>query len=223
MSPRAAPRLAGQPLSTETVVAAAVEVAREASLEELSMRRVARRLGRAPMSLYRHVADLEELRRRVVEVLVGEVQIVDHGDDWRRTLTDAAHRMRDVLTEHPGILAVVMRSGMSTPSMLASLDTIAGALRRVGLDDPDVARAQSSLLGFIFGSAVVRRSVEEVLSPDGDDDLAHQQFIDSLVADSDGRYPHIEAIAPAWVAMDVEEPFSFALDRLLEGIAALAR
>lgn len=187
------------------------------------MRQVARRLGRAPMSLYRHVADIDELRRLVVEALVAEIDLADHGTDWRRTLTEAAHRMRDVFSEHPAILAVVMRTGMSTPGMLANLEKIAEALRRADLGEADTARALSALMGFIFGTAVVRRSVEEVFPDIDDDPTVHQQFVETLVASSEGRFPHIETITPAWVAMDRDEPFSFALDRLLEGIAALAR
>jgi hypothetical protein len=52
-------------LSSQDVVAAAAELADEASCTELSMGLVAQRLGIRTPSLYKHVDDLADLQHRV--------------------------------------------------------------------------------------------------------------------------------------------------------------
>ena len=47
------------PLTKDTIVDAALAIVERETMEALSMRRVARELGRAPMSLYRHVGDID--------------------------------------------------------------------------------------------------------------------------------------------------------------------
>lgn len=185
------------------------------------MRRVARYLGRAPMSLYRHIDDVDQLRQMVVEALIDRIQVTDHGADWRRTLTEGSDALRDLFGADPGILTVIMRSGLTTPSMLRILDTLMGALRIAGLNLADVARAEAALMALVFGSAVLRRSIEEVFPGIEADPEVHRRFVQHLLPDDDRAYPNLQAVAPVWARTGHDRPFRFAMDRLLDGIETL--
>ena len=219
MPSRSQHRGASAELTAEAIVDAAEAIATSESWDALSMRRVARALGRAPMSLYRHVRDVDQLRVLVAERLIERVAVVDHGPDWRRTLTDAATSMRRTLVAHPALLQQVMRSGMATPGMLHRIDVIMGALATAGLSIEQVARSHASLMALVFGSAVLQRAALESLP--AADGPPGRHFIEHLAAAGDGAYPNVAAVAGAWAAMEEDEPFRFALERLLDGIAAL--
>lgn len=212
-----------EPLSRQSIVAAAIHLTQQASVTELSMRQVARHMKRAPMSLYRHIADVEQLRQMVVGTLIDTVALTDHGPDWRRTTTEAAHRLRELFSADPGIVIVIMRSGLSTPGMVKNLDVMMGALRTAGLGWDDVARGHSALMCLIFGSAVLQRSLVEAFPGFEADPLVQREFIQNLIPDDDGGLVNVKAVAPAWADMTPDEPFIFALDRLMDGIERLSR
>ena len=71
------------PLNRERVLSAAVVLADEAGVEQLSMRKLAQELGVVPMALYKHVANKEELLDGMVDVIVGEVDTRTSGSGWR--------------------------------------------------------------------------------------------------------------------------------------------
>jgi AcrR family transcriptional regulator len=207
----------GGALDVEQIVAAAVDIALRESLDDLTLRKVARSLGRAPMSLYRHVSDVDHLRALVVEHLIAGVAVVDHGEDWRRTLTEAARGMRALLIDHPGIIDVIMRTGMSSPGMLQRVDIVMGALLRSGLPPEEVVQAHAAFTAQIFGSAVLQRSIRQAI-PDSAAD--HRAFVTTLTGSAGGAHPHIERVAAAWGDMELDTPFEFAVQRLLDGITA---
>lgn len=178
-------------------------------------------MHRAPMSLYRHVDDVEQLRQLVVKTLIDSIELTDYGPDWRHTTTEAARRLRDLFSTDPGIVMAIMRSGLSTPGMVKNLDIMMSALHTAGLDWDDVARAHAALMCLIFGSAVLQRSLAEAF-PGSDADPAQRQFTHNLIPD-DGGFVHMRAVAPAWAEMAPDDPFHFALDRLMDGIEGLGR
>src|SRR5688572_28933845 len=73
-------------LSLERIVRAAVEIADLEGLPALSMAHIARRLGCATMSLYRHVANKEELQVFMTDAAPGRPPVIDDAQDWRRGL-----------------------------------------------------------------------------------------------------------------------------------------
>ena len=71
-------------LTLAKIVDAAVHIADTEGLDAVSMSRVATALGAAPMSLYRHVASKEELRRLMVDAAWGDSPgPLAPGETWR--------------------------------------------------------------------------------------------------------------------------------------------
>src|ERR1700761_4182993 len=83
------------------IVAAAIKVADAEGLGALSMRRVAAELGAAPMSLYRHVADKDDLVLQMMNAVFARSRRPDPPDGWRPGLELAARTLWAMFREHP--------------------------------------------------------------------------------------------------------------------------
>ena len=73
-------------LAPDRIVAAAIQVADTEGLAALSMRRVATELGAAPMSLYRHVADKDDLVLQMMNSVFAASVLPDPPGGWRARL-----------------------------------------------------------------------------------------------------------------------------------------
>jgi len=87
------------PLNRGRVLRAAVALADHTGIETLSMRNLAQDLGVAPMALYKHVANKEELLDGMVGVIVAEAQV--GGNDTKELL-------RILKRHYPAITTVMM-------------------------------------------------------------------------------------------------------------------
>lgn len=96
----APPRPAGRTLDRPGVVAAALRIADTEGLDAVSMPRLARELGSAPMSLYRHVPGKDALIDLVLESALGDPPDLS-GCPVRLGLEIWATALREVLDERP--------------------------------------------------------------------------------------------------------------------------
>src|SRR5687767_6759619 len=84
-SARARPRL-----SRERVLRAAMDHADRGGIETLTMRKLAEVLGVAPMALYRHVANKDDLIDAMVDLAFGEIGLPPSSADWRTAMRQRA-------------------------------------------------------------------------------------------------------------------------------------
>jgi AcrR family transcriptional regulator len=131
-APPPAARRERRPLSRDAIVSAAVALADAEGIDAVSMPRLARTLGAAPMSLYRHVPHKEALLALMVDAAVGPPP-----DLAAATVRDGMQRWaranRAVFAAHPWTLPLVtgpLRMGPSecawAEAFLALLDEAAG-------------------------------------------------------------------------------------------------
>ena len=149
-------------LDTVAVVRAAGDLLDEVGPEELSLTRVAERLGVTQPALYRHVANLAELwrllgidtRARLAGVLA-EASIGLAGGD---AITAIAHAWRRFATEHPGRYASTGRHAVEGEPDLVdavhrTISVLEQALAAYGFDDDATRDAaemmRSTLHGFV--------------------------------------------------------------------------
>jgi len=148
------------------VVAAAAEVADEAGYAELTMGLVAQRLGIRTPSLYKHVDDLADLRRRVATQAVTElgeaVRDALQGQSGLDALTAMLTAIRAYVTAHPGRYAATtgqQLTGRDDPLVTASsrlLGSIAAMLRGYGIGDTEMNHAIRTLRCTIHGYATLQ-------------------------------------------------------------------
>lgn len=153
-------------LSSQDVVAAAAGLADEAGYTELTMGRVAQRLGIRTPSLYKHVDDLADLRHRVATQAMTElgeaVRDALQGRSGLDALTAMLTAIRAYVTAHPGRYAATTGAqftGPDDPLLTASsrlLGSIAAMLRGYGIDNTEMDHAIRTLRCTIHGYAALQ-------------------------------------------------------------------
>ena len=171
MSDKAKPRVERTPwgtISREQVVATAIEEIAEGGYEQLTIRSLAARLGVAPMSLYRHIRDKDDLLDEVVErLLVGAWEPSSPSADWRAWVTEAADKLRGLLVAEPAALYVYLRHPVVSPVAIQRMKAIMGVLRQAGLDEPAARRAYAALHTYTVGFAALEASRAGWTPPEG--------------------------------------------------------
>jgi AcrR family transcriptional regulator len=142
-------------LDPNTVVTAAAELADADGLGELTLARLAQRLGVRPPSLYAHVDGLEDVRVRLAErgalELAAAVRTAATGRARGDALAAVADAYRAYAREHPGTYAA-LQVGKSEAATEV-VDVVAAVLRGYGLDGDDaihgVRIVRAALHGFV--------------------------------------------------------------------------
>ncbi|MGW6172130.1 TetR/AcrR family transcriptional regulator [Arthrobacter sp. NPDC055138] len=149
-APNLEPRLA---LTRQRIVDAAIEHADKAGLEALTMRAVAGLLKSAPMALYRHVANRDDLIDAMIDVVFSEIALPLGGADWKSAMRDRGISLRDVLSRHRWAIGLMESRRHPGPANLRHHDAVIGKLRAAGFDVAMVAHAYSLLDSYIYGYA----------------------------------------------------------------------
>ncbi|MFI8962648.1 TetR/AcrR family transcriptional regulator [Streptomyces sp. NPDC053493] len=152
-------------LTRRAIVAAAVRIADAEGVSALSMRRLATELDSGVMSLYRHVANKEEVLTAITQAACDEHPYPEPApQDWRDAMRLAARLDWEVYTRHPW--ALVTSSSARHFSDTSCLDWMVDAL--AGLtDDPDLARS-FSIAVWSYVQGVCIQHVAQQLLPGGD-------------------------------------------------------
>ncbi|MED5812739.1 TetR/AcrR family transcriptional regulator [Mycolicibacterium sp. 050232] len=205
-------------LTREAIVAAAVELADTDGLAALSMARLAERLGCGTMSLYRHVANKDELVKFMLATAPGPPPSAPDGADWRAALTNWAHELSSVYHRHPWILPTASAGLPADPGQLAWLDAGLATLCGTALTEREKLSAVIAVLIFTRGSAALAVESRDV------DDREYPALLRRLVTQE--RFPALSAAIDAG-ALDQPDDgpmteFRSGLDQLLDGIAARA-
>ncbi|MFV8166366.1 TetR/AcrR family transcriptional regulator [Mycobacterium sp. 134] len=202
-------------LTREAIVAAAVELADTDGLAALSMARLAERLGCGTMSLYRHVANKDELVTFMLATGPGPPPPTPEGSDWRDALSNWAHELWAVYHRHPWILQAASAGLPADPGQLAWLDAGLAALAGTGLTEREKLTAVIAVLVFTRGSAALAIEARDV------DDREYPALLRRLVTPA--RFPALAAAIDAGVFDQTDDDplteFHSGLDQLLDGIA----
>ncbi|WP_405490038.1 TetR/AcrR family transcriptional regulator [Streptomyces sp. NBC_00096] len=151
-------------LTVERVTVAGAELADEAGLDQVTMARVARRLGVKDASLYGHVRSLEDLRGRIALLAADEKTIriaeATTGLAGKDALVAFANAWREYAHQHPGRYAATQTRIRIDPELAAkapgprrAVQLTYGMLRGYGLPEPDLTDAvrllRSTFHGFV--------------------------------------------------------------------------
>lgn len=107
------------PLTRERIVHAALDYIDSHGLGALSMHKLGAELGVRAMSLYKHVANKDDLLDGVVEQLWTEVEHAAPADhDWQQGYRSYARALREMIHRHPNAAALTISHGsMPTPAL----------------------------------------------------------------------------------------------------------
>ena len=205
-------------LTRERVLRAAIAHADATGLQAVSMRTLAEVLGVAPMALYRHVANRDDLVDGMVDIVFGEIDL-PAGQDWRAAMRQRAISVRDVLSRHRWAIGLMESRGNPGPANLRHHDAVIGSLRAAGFDMATVAHAYSLLDGYIYGFALTKMN----LPFDSGDDVAGmaQTMLEPFPVD---EYPNLTAFITEHAmkpGYDFGDEFEYGLDVILDGLARI--
>ena len=205
------------------VVAAALALLDEVGLDELTMRRLAERLGVQAASLYRHVRNKDDLLALLADEISGEIPLTPATGTWQERLTAGAYSVRRGLHAHRDAARVVAVTAPFGPRRLRHIEAILALLREAGFSPKDAARAayhcnnfvtefvadETRFLGLKGGSRAARKMLDDA-----------RRYLGGLPRD---EFPTIVALADDLLDSDQEGLFRFGLEAWLLGLEAQLR
>lgn len=99
---------AREPLSRRRVLRAALDYVDQHGLDALSMHKLGAEVGVKAMSLYKHVADKDDLLDGIVGLLWDELPAEPPAGDWREAIRQLAAALRDLVHRHPHAAPLLM-------------------------------------------------------------------------------------------------------------------
>ncbi len=147
-------------LSRRQIVDAAMRAIRQpGGYEQMTIRGLAADMGVAPMSLYRHVRDKDDLLDEVVDrLLVRAWKPRRDADGWKAWITEAADKFRHFLVSQPAALHVYLRHPVVSPAAITRMEAIMGVLRSALADEQAARRAYAAIHTYTVGFAAMEAS-----------------------------------------------------------------
>jgi TetR/AcrR family tetracycline transcriptional repressor len=221
---RKAERHKRRTLDQAQVVLAALELLDEVGLDELTMRRLADRLGVQAASLYRHVHNKDELLALLGDEITADIPDPPTSGPWEEQLTTMAWNVRRGLLAHRDAARVLANTPPVGPRRLRHIEAVLRVLRAAGLRDRDAARAAYHLNNFVTEFAADEARFTAWSSSPGSSRRrilaeARKHFA-SLPKDT---YPTIVALAGPLTEDAQDELFQFGVDVWLLALRKLAK
>ncbi|MER5387990.1 TetR/AcrR family transcriptional regulator [Saccharopolyspora sp. NPDC002686] len=212
-----------QPLSLELIVRTALDLLDTEGLDAVSMRKVAQRLGTGAASLYAYVRNKDELHELMLDLVIGEIALPEPAPEkWQEQIKELIRQQVAVLSAHPGIAQVVMRTPAPTgPNALVVSETMMAVLRSAGMPDRTVAFAVDILA--LYGTAVAMERTADFGLTDAERDERFAQVGQYFAQLPPERFPTITALLPVLMDGTEEDRFEFGLDLLVRGLATTPR
>lgn len=214
-------------LSKEAVVAAAVRVADAEGLDAVSMRRVAAELGVAPMSLYHHVGDKDDLVLHMQDAALAQWHPPQPPPDgWRPRLEIAATALWAAFRTHPWLAsAMSLTRPQPLRGGLAFTEWVLGALDGEPIPLQDAFDVQMILFNFTRGVALGIEAEAEATAATGQDVeewVEHQMpALQALVASEE--YPMMQRMLRSDYDLDLDQLVHSGLEYLLDGLTVRLR
>ena len=203
-------------LSRERVLAAAVVLADSGGLESLTMRRLGEELGVEAMSLYKHVANKDDLLDGMVDLVFAEIDLPGDGTGWRTAMRERAISARAALKRHPWAPALMQSRTAPGQATLRHHDTVIGALRRAGFPVALTAHAFSAIDAYVYGFALQERSLP-FETVEQAEEVGRQMFARM----PPGAFPHLVELTVEHILQpgyDYGDEFEYGLDLVLDGL-----
>ncbi|MDX3101372.1 TetR/AcrR family transcriptional regulator C-terminal domain-containing protein [Nonomuraea angiospora] len=220
------PDISGNEMTRERIVRAAVEIADAEGLPELTMRRVADRLGMATMSLYRHVGGKDDLVLLMISAVIDEFPLPEEPPDgWRARLEVSARLQWAGYRAHPWMAGVTSLT-RPTPSagLLRHTEWVMAALAGTRLDATAKMHVHTLLYSYVQGIAAnleLERQAQAATGLSAEEFMAGQEEHLRWIAES-GDYRAFAGVVAELDGdfdLDLDRLFEFGLGPLLDGLA----
>jgi AcrR family transcriptional regulator len=202
---RRRPRADG--LTIERITAAALRILDDEGLDALTMRRLADDLGAGAASLYRHVANRDELLVEIIDHVLGELGPIPVSGDWREGAEYMARELYDVLSRHAAVVQLVPGDPLLGPNALRRREIGLRYLLDHGFGEVEAVQVYAMVVSWILGHLVLTRGRHT------------ERRATAFRALSPSEYPTISDLAAIGPPGE-DELFELGLVTLLDGIEA---
>lgn len=213
-----------RPLDQAQVVRAALALLDEVGLDELTMRRLAERLGVKAASLYRHVRDKDELLVLLGDEISGEIPLARSSGTWREQLVEVAWNVRRGLLAHRDAARLLAATPPFGPRRLRHIESILRILRSGGLSRRDAARAAYHCNNFVTEFAADEaRFASFAAEPAGSRRKVFAQARRHFKSLPREEYPTLVELADDLTEDDPDALFRFGIDTWMRGLEGMSR
>jgi AcrR family transcriptional regulator len=200
------------PLSKERVLRAAVALADQNGIGSLTMRGLGQELGVEAMSLYNHVTNKDDILDGIVDLVLGDIEVLPTGTDWRTAMRQRALSAHQVLLAQPWAPLLIMSRVNIGPGMTRYLDATLGRLREGGFSVEGALDAWNTLDSHLYGFTMQKLNLPFDVS---ETQQVSADVLGQLPAD---QYPHVVEVITQIMQTGREEDFEFGLDLILDGL-----
>lgn len=180
------------------------------------MRAVADDLGVAPMSLYHHVANKDDLLQEIADAAMADYPSLPPGLSWDEALRWLFRECRAVLLRHPSFGQVYADRPISGPNIYRFTDAVFSVLLEAGFEPEAAVNAFHALSTSTVGSTLFEISRAAGAAPPSADRLRIERI---ERAEADGL-PALAAVAPFMMIRGTEAQFEYGLGHLIDGLRA---
>lgn len=175
-------------VSRDQVLDAALAIADETGLDAVTMANVGKRLGVQAMSLYRHVANKEEILDGLVDRVFAEIEVPADAPAWREALRRRAVSVHDALMRHRWAIGLMESRSNPGPATLAHHDAMVAVLLDAGFTGRSATRVYNLVDSYVYGFALQ----EAALPFSTAEEMA--LISDEMLAGVEAAYPRLASV-----------------------------
>lgn len=213
----------GRPAVTEArIVETAIALADAEGLDALSMRRIATEMKSGTTSLYRHIANKDELIELMIDTVYAEFELPEGEQEMIPGLAAHARRFRQLLLRHSWLAQQASRRAALGPNVIRVADYQLGLIDAETGDPSQATMVTHAINTYVIGAAAAELADSETQRRTGMTErewqIAVGEYVTAVV--ESGKYPYFSR--RIWHADDGDATarFEFGLDNLLRGITA---
>jgi AcrR family transcriptional regulator len=194
-------------------VTAALRIVDRRGLDALTMRAVGSTLGYEAMSLYKHVANKQELLNLVADRVVAELETPDVSATWQDRLRHIAGEWRRMALAHPHVFQLLATGPPPSPaSLLPFIDAHLGALREATGDDAAAVSYFWTFLSYTTGALIAECAAIASTTPPQP----------PTPVDPDAL-PHLAALREVLAGADLAEGYQRSIEILIASVSNVVR
>lgn len=213
-------------LSQDHIVAEAILLLDAEGIEALSMRKLGTRLDAGATSLYRHVANRDELIELVVDAVYGEIEAPAVTDPaaWRESVAVCAHSVRSMILRHPWIASMLGQVGLAYlgPNVMRLNERMLDMFQTSGFSSTEADQALSTVVAYVIGMSISEAAWLTMVARSGQDEQEWQERLRPSVEQAAQPYPRLSEQVTAQAGQDMrqarDDNFNYGLDRILDGL-----
>ncbi|WKG01974.1 TetR/AcrR family transcriptional regulator [Mycolicibacterium sp. HK-90] len=139
------------PLTQATIVEAAMAIARTEGIEALTMRRLAADLRTAPMSVYRHIADRQEILVAMLDAVAAGIVLPPVAGEADAEIIGVFTAIHDALRADVWAVDLIVVNKLASAQILPAIERIYVAMQSAGLSAADTAAGYALLWQYTVG------------------------------------------------------------------------